>query len=33
MKIAVGHLHEMNVDAFLEQAEEYEAGATSETPC
>ncbi|NBM15752.1 M48 family metallopeptidase [Streptomyces sp. GC420] len=27
MKIAGGnHLHEMNVDAFLEQAEEYEAG-------
>ncbi|MGV9564210.1 M48 family metallopeptidase [Streptomyces sp. NPDC003480] len=27
MKVAGGnHLHEMNVDAFLEQAEEYEAG-------
>src|SRR5919108_423797 len=27
MKLAGGnHLHEMNVDAFLEQAEEYEAG-------
>ncbi len=34
MKLAGGnHLHEMNVDAFLEQAEEYEAGATCATPC
>lgn len=33
MKIAGGnHLHEMNVDAFLAQAEEYEAGATCVTP-
>ncbi len=35
MKLAGGnHLHEMNVDAFLAQAEEYERRAgTCATPC